>query len=105
MLSRVLLFFGLLGMLAGVALAAPSSERQKQLIHRLKHDCGSCHGLTLKGGLGPPLLPSSLAAREEAELVEVILKGVAGTPMPPWGSELTTEEARWLVRVLKEGVI
>ena len=90
-------------LIAGGVAAAPSLERQQQLMHRLKHDCGSCHGLTLKGGLGPPLLPSALASRDDESLVEVILEGIAGTPMPPWKTEISTEEARWLVRVLKEG--
>jgi cytochrome c55X len=90
----------------GVAAAAgePSPARQAELLHRLKHDCGSCHGLTLKGGLGPPLLPERLAARQREELVAVILDGVPETPMPPWQGELTSDEARWLVQVLQEGV-
>ena len=102
---RTALLFGLciLFLIAGGAAAAPSPERQDALIHRLKHDCGSCHGLTLKGGLGPPLLPSTLALRDDEALVEVILEGIAGTPMPPWQGELSTDEARWLVRILKEG--
>lgn len=94
----------LLAGLAGVAWALPSQERQEELLHRLKHDCGSCHGLTMKGGLGPPLLPQALAGRPEEDLVHIILEGVATTPMPPWKSELSEAEARWLVRLLREGV-
>ncbi len=94
----------LLAGVAGVAWALPSPERQAELLHRLRHDCGSCHGLTMKGGLGPPLLPRALAGRAEEDLVEIILEGVATTPMPPWKSELSEEEARWLVRRLREGV-
>ena len=40
-------------LLAGVASAAaaePSPARQKELIHMVRQDCGSCHGLTLQGG-------------------------------------------------------
>ena len=103
--GRAFLGLGLVavGTVLGGASAVPSGDRQAVLIHRLKHDCGSCHGLTLKGGLGPPLLPATLAQRDENELVEVILDGVAGTPMPPWRDEITADEARWIVRVLKEG--
>ena len=93
--------------LAGAAAAGagePSGARQAELLHRLKHDCGSCHGLTMKGGLGPPLLPARLAGRSRDELVAVILDGVADTPMPPGQGELTADEASWLVRVLQEGV-
>ena len=99
---------GALGALALATLAAaadaPSPERQRELLHRLRHDCGSCHGLTLKGGLGPALRPQDLAGRSERELADVILHGRPGTPMPPWGFEITDEEAAWLVRRLREGL-
>jgi cytochrome c55X len=95
--------------LVGMALAAgaraePPAVRQDELLYRLRHDCGSCHGMTLKGGLGPPLLPDTLATRSENDLASVILDGVPGTPMPPWDFEITTDEARWLARQLKQGL-
>jgi hypothetical protein len=34
-------------------------QRQKELIHLVRQDCGSCHGMTLQGGLGPALLPAN----------------------------------------------
>ncbi len=37
-----------------------STQRQQELLHLLKHDCGSCHGMTLKGGLGPDLTTKRL---------------------------------------------
>ena len=79
---------------AGTAAAAgdPGPARQAELLHRLKHDCGSCHGMTLKGGLGPALLPAQLAERSDEELVEVILDGRPGTPMPPWRFEIRPGE-------------
>jgi cytochrome c55X len=90
--------------LAASAQAEPAAERQDQLLYRLRQDCGSCHGMTLKGGLGPPLLPAAIAAKDDDALVEVILHGVAGTPMPPWDFEIDRDEAAWLVRRLKEGL-
>lgn len=89
---------------SGAALAAPPAERQAELLHRLKHDCGSCHGMTMKGGLGPPLLPATLSAVSDAALVSVILDGVPDTPMPPWRPEVTEDEARWIVHRLRQGV-
>jgi len=83
----------------------PAPARQRELLYRLEQDCGSCHGLTLKGGLGPPLLPSALAGKPNEALVDAILQGRPGTPMPPWEFELSEEEAEWLVRRLKQGVI
>ena len=81
------------------------AQRRDELRHLLLHDCGSCHGLTMRGGLGPPLLPGTLAERSDAALVAVILQGVRGTPMPPWRDELTTEEAQWMVRELRQGTV
>jgi cytochrome c55X len=86
------------------AAADPVPERQQELIHLLRQDCGSCHGLTLKGGLGPPLLPASLDERAADGIAQVILEGVKGTPMPPWKIELAPAEALWLARQLKQGL-
>ena len=83
----------------------PEPKRQRELIHLLVQDCGSCHGLTLKGGLGPALLPQDLEGKDSEYLSEVILEGVPGTPMPPWNVEITENEVRWLVRRMKEGEI
>lgn len=84
--------------------AGPASDRQAELLHLLRHDCGSCHGLTLKGGLGPALQPAALAETPDDILVETILHGRPGTPMPPWGFALSREEAAWLVDILRKGV-
>lgn len=81
--------------------AEPATERQAQLRHMLTHDCGSCHGLRLTGGLGPPLTPTSLAGKESPALAAIIRYGVAGTPMPPWKALISDEEARWLAELLK----
>jgi uroporphyrin-III C-methyltransferase len=104
-----LLLAGLLSLatlFAGPAPAgsAPSAERKAALLHQLRHDCGSCHGLTMKGGLGPPLLPAALTTRSDEELTDTILDGVPGTPMPPWRVEVSRDEVRWLVRQLRRGL-
>ncbi len=90
------------GLAVGSA-AEPGPKRQAELLYRLKQDCGSCHGLTLKGGLGPPLLPESVADKPEESLIEAILDGVPGTPMPPWRFEIDRDEATWLVHRIREG--
>jgi cytochrome c55X len=81
----------------------PDAARQDELLYLLKHDCGSCHGMTRKGGLGPALLPESLRERPQALLVSTVLDGRPGTPMPPWRGELSEQDARWLVEVLRKG--
>lgn len=86
------------------ALAAPEAERQEALLHLLRHDCGSCHGMSMKGGLGPALLPQSLKGKPELMLIETILHGRPGTAMPPWNTMLLRDEVIWLVTRLREGV-
>ena len=81
-----------------------SAERQTELTHLLRHDCGSCHGMTLKGGLGPALTPDVLNNKPEEYLFHVISFGRKGTPMPPWQGILSNDDIRWLVDALKEGV-
>jgi cytochrome c55X len=84
--------------------AEPAAPRRAQLIEMLRQDCGSCHGMTLKGGLGPPLLPAALAGKDAPSLEATILDGRPGTPMPPWRRFMTEDEARWLVESLKKGL-
>lgn len=94
----------MLWLAAGGALADPAPARQQQLLHLLRDDCGACHGLTLKGGLGLPLTPEALRDKDDAGLLYTILDGRPGTPMPPWRPFLSEDEARWLVSQLKRGV-
>lgn len=79
-------------------------DRRMELLHLLKQDCGSCHGLTFKGGLGPALLPHNLQNKPLLFLAETILNGRPGTPMPPWRGLLKRDEAMWLAGLLKRGV-
>jgi len=69
------------------------------------HDCGACHGMSLKGGLGPALTPAMLDGKSDDQLVEVILDGRENTAMPPWNSLLDADEATWIVKQLKSGAI
>lgn len=80
---------------------AISPERQDTLRNLLRQDCGACHGLTLKGGMGPALLPGSLAGKSDAFLAETILNGRKDTAMPPWKPFMNHEEALWLIGVLR----
>ena len=83
----------------------PSPERQRELVHLVRQDCGSCHGMTLQGGLGPALTAAALKARDipRESLVATIVGGRPGTPMPPWHRFLSEEEAGWIVDRLVEG--
>jgi cytochrome c55X len=88
---------------AGIAGAALAPQRERELVRLVRQDCGACHGMTLAGGLGPPLLPALLRERPQEALVQTILHGRPGTPMPPWQPFLSEPEARWIVDRLLEG--
>ena len=89
--------------LPGQAAEKLSPVRQAELENLLIHDCGSCHGLKMRGGLGPPLLPEALTSRSPDYLTATILYGRPGSAMPPWSSLLTPAEARWIADRLVEG--
>jgi len=99
LLALAFLLFGM----AAVRADEPSPARHEALRNLLVQDCGSCHGLTLKGGLGRPLTPDAVADRSAAALAEIILDGIPGTPMPPWRELLTAEEARTIAEFIKRG--
>ena len=93
----------ILAVLAGPAMAEVPPERAAELEHMVIQDCGSCHGLTMKGGLGSPLTVDALAHAEPEGLALIILDGVPGTAMPPWRPLITEEEAMWIADYLKNG--
>jgi cytochrome c55X len=70
----------------------------------VRQDCGSCHGMTLKGGLGSSLLPQALDGIPAESLTDIILNGIPGTPMPPWAALLSADEAAWIANELKKGL-
>ncbi|MET4101590.1 cytochrome c55X [Roseovarius sp. MBR-78] len=81
------------------AWAEPDAAALERLVLQ---DCGSCHGLTLKGGLGPDIRTGALGHHDNDSLARVILDGIPGTPMPPWRPLLSEAEARWIAAYLLE---
>lgn len=90
-----------------VAASVPASAEEApdagKLANLVRQDCGSCHGLTLRGGLGKPLTSESLRVWNREQLVSIILDGVPGTPMPPWRPLLSEGDARWIAERLQRG--
>lgn len=78
--------------------------RQAELVHLVRQDCGSCHGMTLNGGLGPALTREALASKPAAYIRHVILDGRPGTAMPGWRPLLSEAEAAWIASRLLEGM-
>ncbi|MDU8927188.1 cytochrome c [Alisedimentitalea sp. MJ-SS2] len=78
----------------------PDAKALQRLVHQ---DCGSCHGLRLKGGLGPDLRVESIEHYDVEGLRMVILDGIEGTAMPPWRPLMSEEEATWIANYLLKG--
>lgn len=96
----VVLLVGML--LAGAARAEGLDEdRRAELDHLLRHDCGSCHGLRLEGGLGPALTPELMRKRSPEYLRDAIREGIPGTAMPPWGPLLSDADIAYLAELLR----
>jgi cytochrome c55X len=104
MIMRTLLALAILALpcLALGQPTAPAAERQRELVQLVRQDCGSCHGMTLQGGLGPSLQPDALRDKSVDSLVATIIGGRPSTPMPPWQRFLSEAEAQWIVEKLLE---
>ncbi|PRY21869.1 cytochrome c55X [Aliiruegeria haliotis] len=89
-------------LVAGAAHAGGAPDPEA-LEHLVKQDCGSCHGLTLKGGLGPDIRPEAISHFDAETLSEVVLDGIPGTAMPPWRPLMSEAEAAWIAEYLLTG--
>ena len=104
-MSRWMLASGLSLLLVGSAAAGESAgARRAELQNLLVQDCGSCHGLTMRGGLGPALLPDTLRDKPRDMLINTVMNGRPGTAMPPWNKLLSREEAAWMIDRLNRGL-
>lgn len=92
----------ILAIAANPASAEPDAAALERLV---RQDCGSCHGLTLRGGLGPDIHADMLGHHDQDSLSAIILDGIPGTPMPPWRPLLSEAEARWIATYLLTGDI
>ncbi|SMP07038.1 c-type cytochrome [Shimia sagamensis] len=90
-------------LLAGTAAAGEPTLDPVKLERFVLQDCGSCHGLTLKGGLGPDIRPETIEHYDAEGLKTVILDGIPDTAMPPWRPLLTEDEATWIADYLLKG--
>ena len=95
----------LIGLLSLCSSAAESDDvlsvkRQQELIYLLEQDCGSCHGMLLKGGLGPSLLVDNLREKPKQYLIKIISEGLPGTAMSPWKNILSPTEIEFLADYL-----
>lgn len=105
MLQHLYSFLAIIA-LTSTTLAGDLSEARKgELAYLVRQDCGSCHGMTLQGGLGSALTSERLADEDTEALAAIILHGIPGKPMPPWSGLIENDEAIWIVEALKKGQI
>lgn len=95
------LFLAVLALPSLAAGDALGPERQAELETLLYQDCGSCHGMTLRGGLGPSLPRDRMATFNREALTLIILQGIPGSAMPGWKALLSEADARWLAEHLQ----
>ena len=88
-----------------VAAEQLTPQRKAELRTLVVQDCGSCHGMTLKGGLGSALRPVDLDGVEATTIAQIVLDGVPDKPMPPWRGLLSDSDALWIAHALKTGVL
>lgn len=83
------------------------TSQQKDEVQRLLiHECGSCHGGRLTGGLGPSLINPDLAEAPEDFIRDTIEHGRPSAAMPPWKAILSPAEINYmatLVRRISQG--
>jgi len=90
---RVLLIFALL--LPTLAFSQSPYE---------KH-CASCHGADRLGGMGPALLPESLARLKKAEAARMIRDSRPGVQMPAFEKVLSQKEIQDLVELVYSPIV
>ena len=71
---------------------APAAARAIDTAALYQQHCASCHGEQRLGGMGPALLPESLARLRKPEALKVIRDGRPATQMLPFAAELKADE-------------
>lgn len=92
-----------IGLLFCTPVFAEESGSATDLINLVHQDCGSCHGLTLKGGLGPDIRPDALSHYDVETLSTVVLDGIPDTAMPPWRPLMSEADAKRVAEYLLQG--
>ena len=71
---------------------APAAARAIDTAALYQQHCASCHGEQRLGGMGPALLPESLARLRKPEALKVIRDGRPATQMLPFAAALRADE-------------
>ncbi len=81
-------------LLAALLVLAPAGAGAQSVQKLYAEHCASCHGADRLGGMGPALLPESLARLRRDAAVKVIAEGRHATQMPRFDGKLGAAELR-----------
>ncbi len=90
-------------LVSGAAAESGSATREFDPALSFQQRCSECHGARHYGGYAPPLIPTTLARKDDDTLVRTILKGLPNTQMPAFEDQLAENQARALVALIREG--
>ena len=82
------------------AQAAASAPAATDAAALFREHCASCHGTQRTGGMGPALLPESLARLRRPEAAKVVSDGRVATQMPAFADKLPAAHIQALVQYL-----
>jgi mono/diheme cytochrome c family protein len=78
------------------------AAQEGQALYR-KAGCYPCHGLEAQGATGPDLTDDTWRYEPtDAMLFRTITKGRSGTPMPPFGTSLPSDQVWKIIEFLRE---
>jgi mono/diheme cytochrome c family protein len=86
----------------GVAACALAATSAFDAAGNYQQRCAECHGARRYGGYAPPLVPTTLARKNDDALVQGILKGLPNTQMPAFEGQLDKDQARALVAFFRQ---
>ncbi len=86
-----------------VYLGEITNERQSELLYFVEQKCPACHGIGMRGSIGPALSKANLQHLSVNAVTLTILYGLPEKGMPAWEAQLSEREASWIAELLKRG--
>ena len=85
--------------------AEVTEERQSELLDFVEQNCPACHGIRMRGSIGPALSKANLQYLSVNAVTLTILYGLTDKGMPAWEAQLSERDAYWIAEFLKRGGI
>ena len=85
--------------------AEVTDERQSELLDFVEQNCPACHGIRMRGSIGPALSKANLQYLSVNAVTLTILYGLTDKGMPAWEAQLSERDAYWIAEFLKRGGI